>query len=101
VEENRTRHESLVLYLIIEHFRNGDAIPVYRRFREQGRLAPQGLRYISSWVTDDLRRCYQIMECEDPALLRQWTDQWDDLVEFEVVPVITSTEAAARAATRL
>jgi hypothetical protein len=90
-----------VLYVIVEHFRGGDALPVYRRFRDRGRLAPEGLRYVASWVTDDLTRCFQVMECDDPALLTQWTENWSDLVEFEVHPVVTSAEAAALVAPRL
>ncbi|MEQ8766196.1 MAG: DUF3303 family protein [Planctomycetota bacterium] len=82
-------------YLIIEHFKNSDAAPVYRRFRERGRLAPEGLEYVSSWVTEDLSTCYQIMACEDRSLLDQWLAAWSDLVDFEVVPVLTSPEAAA------
>lgn len=82
--------------MVIEHFRGGDARPVYRRFAERGRLAPEGLTYVSSWVTDDLRRCYQVMECADRVLLEQWMDVWRDLVDFEVIPVVTSAEAAAR-----
>ncbi len=62
---------------------------------------PQGLRYVASWVTEDFRRCFQIMECEDRALLRQWTARWEDLIEFEVIPVITSADAAATVAPRL
>jgi hypothetical protein len=89
-----------MLYLVIEHF-NGDPVPVYRRFRDQGRLAPDGLRYVSSWVTDDLQRCFQVMECDDPALLEAWMDRWRDLVTFEVLPVLTSAEAAARVGPRL
>lgn len=85
-----------MLYLIIEHFRNGDPGPVYARFRAAGRLAPAGLEYIGSWVTDDLARCYQVMQCEDPKLLQEWMAAWEDLVEFEVHPVVTSAEAAAR-----
>ena len=91
----------LMLYMVVEHFKNGDAVPVYRRFRERGRLAPTGLNYVSSWVTSDLTRCFQIMESPDRALLDQWLAQWADLVEFEVVPVITSAEAAASVAPRL
>lgn len=83
--------------MVIEHFRDGDPRPVYRRFREQGRLAPEGLAYVSSWVTTDLARCYQVMECDDRALLDAWIARWSDLVEFEVIAVITSQEAAARA----
>ena len=90
-----------MLYMIVEHFRGGDAVPVYRRFRDQGRLAPEGLRYVSSWVTDDLRRCYQVMECDDRALLDAWIAAWADLVDFEVIPVVTSAEAAAAVAPRL
>lgn len=83
-------------YMIVEHFRDGDPAPVYARFRERGRMAPAGLLYIDSWVTSDLRRCYQLMECEDPGLLRQWLGNWEDLVEFEVHPVISSAEAASQ-----
>jgi len=86
-----------VLFMIIEQFRGGDPKPVYERFRERGRLAPEGLRYINSWVTSDLTRCYQVMECEDRALLDEWIAAWKDLIDFEVHPVITSAEAAARA----
>ena len=88
-------------YMIMAHFRDGDSLPVYRRFRDQGRLAPEGLQYIASWVTEDLRRCFQIMECDDPSLLKQWTARWEDLVEFEVMPVVTSAQAAAAVAPRL
>ena len=83
-----------MLYLVIEHFRDGDPAPVYHRFRAQGRLAPDGLRYVASWVTTDLTRCYQVMECDDRALLDAWIARWTDLVAFEVVPVVTSAEAA-------
>jgi len=89
-----------MLYMVLEHYK-GDPVPVYRRFREQGRLAPEGLRYVGSWVTADLHRCYQLMECDDPALLQQWIDRWKDIVDFQVVPVITSADAAAVIAPRL
>jgi len=85
-----------VLFLIVERFKDGDASPVYRRFREQGRLAPDGLTYVASWVTADLTRCYQVMESPDRALLDRWIARWSDLVDFEVTPVITSADAAGR-----
>jgi Protein of unknown function (DUF3303) len=84
-----------MLYMVIEHFRPGRAPEVYRRFRERGRMAPDGLRYVSSWVDFDFQRCFQVMETEDAALLREWTANWDDLIDFEIVPVRTSAEAAA------
>ena len=87
--------------MVIETFRGGDARPVYRRFRDQGRLAPEGLRYVASWVTEDFLRCYQVMECDDRALLDAWVARWEDLVEFEVLPVVTSADAAAAIAPRL
>jgi hypothetical protein len=90
-----------MLFMVIETFRNSDAVPVYRRFRDQGRLAPPDLRYVSSWVTQDFTLCYQLMECDDPTLLEQWMSRWCDLVEFEVRPVVTSSEAAAAIAPRL
>ena len=89
-----------MLYMVIEHFRGGDPRPVYARFRAQGRLAPEGLRYVDSWVSEDLTRCYQVMDCDDRGLLDQWMACWADLVDFEVVPVVRSAEAAARVATR-
>jgi hypothetical protein len=89
------------LYMVVENFKNGDAVPVYRRFRDRGRLAPAGLSYISSWVTDSLDRCYQLMETEEPALLDQWISNWGDLVDFEVNLVITSKEAAEKIGAQL
>jgi len=89
------------LYMVVEHFRNKDAVPVYRRFRERGRLAPDGLRYVSSWIDDRLERCYQLMETDDRAQLDQWIANWNDLVEFEVYPVMTSQQAAEKIAPRL
>jgi hypothetical protein len=88
------------LYMVVEHFRNGDAASVYRRFQERGRLAPEGLSYIASWVDTTLERCYQVMETDDRTLLDQWMARWTDLVDFEVCPVITSAEAAERVAQR-
>jgi hypothetical protein len=81
-------------YLVIETFRGGDPTPVYSRFHAQGRMAPAGLDYVASWVTTDGRYCYQIMKCEDRELLDSWMNNWSDLVSFEVIPVITSAEAA-------
>jgi hypothetical protein len=88
-------------YIILERFKNRDAVPVYQRFRDQGRLAPDGLKYLSSWVTEDLAACFQLMECADPALLEQWIARWSDLVDFEVSPVISSAQAVERMAPRL
>lgn len=90
-----------MLYMIIEDFRDGDAIPVYRRLRDRGRQTPDGLSYLTSWVTTDLSRCYQVMECENRELLDEWLSRWADLVSFEVVPVISASEASARMAPRL
>ena len=90
-----------MLYMIIESFKDSDPLPVYRRFRDRGRLMPDGIEYRGSWVTDDLRRCFQIMECQDRRLLEEWMANWSDLTEFEVIPVVTSTEAAAAVTSRL
>ena len=84
------------LYMVVEHFRNGDSASVYRRFRERRRMAPEGLTYISSWVDEGLTTCYQVMETADRSLLDQWMHNWADLVEFEVHPVMTSQEAAQK-----
>jgi hypothetical protein len=86
--------------MIVEHFKNQDPVPVYRRFRDRGRLAPQGLRYVSSWVDEKLERCFQLMETEERRYLDEWIAQWIDLVDFEVYPVISSNEAAKRVSER-
>ena len=90
-----------MLYMIIEHFKNQDPVPVYRRFRDQGRLAPEGLQYISSWVDENLQSCFQLMEAELRKDLDEWISKWNDLVEFEVYPVISSKEAAEALSSRL
>ena len=89
------------LYMVIEHFKGGDAVPVYRRFRDRGRLAPEGLSYVSSWVDTTLARCFQLMETDSPVLIDQWIAAWSDIVDFEVHAVISSAEAAERIAPRL
>jgi hypothetical protein len=91
----------VVLYMIVEHFRNDDPIPVYRRFRDRGRLAPDGLQYISSWVDEKFEHCFQIMETADRKLLDQWITNWSDIVEFKVFEIMSSKEAAEKLAPRL
>jgi len=81
--------------MVIERFRDGAAEAVYRRFDERGRLMPDGLVYIDSWVDSSLSRCFQLMECNDLGLLDEWAAHWTDLVEFEFVPVLASAEARA------
>ncbi|HEX6624135.1 MAG TPA: DUF3303 family protein [Pyrinomonadaceae bacterium] len=87
-----------MLYMVVEHFKQQDALPVYRRFRQRGRLAPEGLTYVASWVDENFHRCFQLMETDDRNLLDRWLADWSDLVDFEVFPVMTSREAAERMA---
>ena len=87
------------LYMVIERFK--DAPAVYRRFRERGRMAPDGLLYVSSWVDEKLELCFQLMETADARLLDEWMANWGDLTDFEVYPVITSKQAAEKIAPRL
>jgi len=90
-----------MLYMVVEKYRDGDPAPVYQRLRERGRLMPDGLEYRGSWVSEDLGRCFQVMECGERQLLDQWISGWADLVDFDVVPVITSAQAQAAVAPRL
>jgi len=86
-----------MLYMVIERFKGRSGRAVYERFREHGRMAPEGLRYVSSWIETNFDRCFQIMECDDPSLFSQWTGHWADLMDFEIVPLMTSADASARA----
>ena len=83
-----------MLYMVIERFQSGSVREVYRRVDERGRMIPDGLEYLNSWVSADLAVCYQLMETDDIALLQQWTAEWSDLVDFQIVPVLTSVQAA-------
>ena len=84
-----------MLYMVVEKFKTAGAKEVYRRSRGKGRLLPQGLNYVSSWVDLEFSRCFQLMETGDFSLFAEWTGQWQDLVEFEIIPVRTSAEAMA------
>ncbi len=81
-----------MLFMVIEHFKRRDPKPVYRRFAESGRMAPDGLNYINSWIEVGMDRCFQVMETDDASLLQEWISKWNDLVDFEVVPIVTSAE---------
>ena len=81
-----------MLYMVYERFKEGAAPEIYRRLRDKGRMMPEGLEYVSSWIDLDFKTCYQLMRTEDESLFRRWTDAWDDLMEFEIVPVRTSVQ---------
>jgi len=80
-----------MLFMVIERFKQDPRL-VGERFRQSGRMLPDGVVYHASWVDPDAGRCFQIMEAPHPELLTRWTNHWDDLVEFEIVPVVPSTE---------
>lgn len=79
--------------MVIEQFHEGAAPNIYKRLRENGRMMPDGLNYVSSWIEPTFRRSYQVMEWDDPAVFAEWTAKWSDLMDFEAIPVITSAEA--------
>ena len=84
-----------MLFIACEKFKTAGAKDVYRRSRDKGRMLPNGLKFVSSWVDLEFTQCFQIMETDDPYLLSQWTDQWKDIVEFEIIAIRTSVEAMA------
>jgi len=81
-----------MLFMVIEHFKETGAAPVYKRFAEKGRMMPEGLQYVGSWIEADLNRCFQLMETDDAALFQDWVSKWCDLVDFEIVPVVPSAD---------
>ena len=81
-----------MLFMVIEHFKNRDAQAVYRRVQERGRMLPDGLKYVGSWVEVNFDRCFQLMECDDAGLFQKWILNCNDLMEFDIVPVVPSKE---------
>ena len=90
-----------MLFMVIESFRGQDAKSVYRRFRDKGRLMPDGIGFVGSWVTANLSRCFQIMECDDITLLQRWAAEWSDLVQFEILPIVSGKDTASALAESL
>ena len=88
-------------YIVTERFRGGDPVPVYRRFRDRGRMMPEGVTYVGSWVAADFRSCVQVMECDSRELLDRWIANWSDIIDFEVTPALTSAEARTALASKL
>ena len=85
-----------MLYMVIERFVDSNPKPIYARLAEKGRMMPEGLIYVSSWISEDFSTCWQVMETEESAKFEEWISEWNDLVEFEVVPVMASAEARAK-----
>jgi Protein of unknown function (DUF3303) len=81
-----------MLFMVIERFREQNAKAVYARFRDKGRMMPEGLTFVGSWVTADVGRCFQLMECDDVTLLQRWVAEWSELIEFEIVPVVAGKD---------
>ncbi|MGE0750282.1 MAG: DUF3303 domain-containing protein [Variibacter sp.] len=90
-----------MLFMVIETFRNHDGKAIYRRLRDRGRMMPDGLKYVSSFITADLGRCFQLMETDDITLLQRWIAEWHDLMEFEIVPVVAGKDTAEALASKL
>ena len=82
-----------MLFMVVEQFKNHSAKQVYRRVQNKGRMLPDGLHYVDSWIATDFNRCFQLMETEDPAHFKKWIERWQDLVEFEVIEVVSSEDA--------
>ncbi len=83
-----------MLFMVIEHFKGRDAKAVYARFRDRGRMAPEGLNYVGSWIETNFDRCFQLMDCDDARLLQDWIINWADLADFEIIPVVPSKDTA-------
>jgi len=90
-----------MLYMVVERFKEGAAPEIYRRLRDKGRMMPEALEYVSSWIDLKFKTCYQLMRTDDESLFSLWTDKWNDLIEFEITPVRTSAEAAEMIAREL
>jgi len=82
-----------MVYMIIEHFHPGKVKELYKRFEEKGRMMPAGVQYVNSWIDESVTRCYQVMESESEEKIKEWVNNWKDVADFEIIPVITSAQA--------
>lgn len=82
-----------MLYMIIEKFHSGKVKDIYKRFDEKGRLMPEGLSYINSWIDEQISTCFQVMETDNRDKIHDWISHWSDLADFEIIPVVTSAQA--------
>ncbi len=80
-------------YMVIEHFKPGKVKEMYARFTANGRMLPEGVQYVNSWIDEDFKKCYQVMESESRGKLQEWINKWKDLVDFEIIPVVSSAQA--------
>lgn len=87
-----------MLYMVIEKYKNKEA--VYKRFREKGRMMPEGVSYVNSWVSEDGNTCYQINEAQNEELLYEWSSNWNDVTDFAFIPVISSQEMSDKMANK-
>jgi hypothetical protein len=94
-EGAKQKQRPVMLFMAIERFRNQNAKAVYSRFRARGRMMPDGVTFVGSWVTADLGRCFQLMQCDDITLVQRWAAEWSDLIEFEIVPVVEGKDTGA------
>ena len=86
-----------MLYMIIEKFHPNSGKALYQRFEEKGRMMPRGLSYINSWIDEQVTTCFQVMETDDLEKLHEWISHWNDLADFDIIPVISSAEAKKKA----
>lgn len=84
-----------MLFMVIERYRDQDAATIYGRFKDKGRLAPEGLKVVHSWVEANFDRCFLLIECDDPRDMQRWVMGWRDLVTFEFCPVVPSKDTVA------
>lgn len=85
-----------MLYMVIEKFYPDKIKDLYKRFEEKGRMMPEGVNYINSWINEEVSICYQVMESSSEEKLQEWISHWNDLAGFEIIPVITSAEAKTK-----
>ena len=82
-----------MLFMIIERFHSGKVKDLYKRFDEKGRMLPEGVTYINSWINEEVTLCYQVMESDNEEKIHEWIAKWNDLADFTIIPVITSAQA--------
>lgn len=64
------------------------------RFKETGAPPPPGVDMLGRWHNAAGNGGFFLVETDDPVALARWLQEWTDVIDFEVVPVVTDEQVS-------